>query len=455
MNLLFITADHLRADSLGAVQAGREVTPVLNRLAASGTAFERAYTACPLCVPARAALATGLRPSRTGVTWNNWEGVDNPLGITLHERLTATGFALGHAGMDHVRLRPRLRERVPFATWVDETDHQDHLRAKHIDLEAFQASQPFRKRVHETVAGEVLHKEYSTAHVATWPFAAADFRDIFFADHAEVALTQLAAAEKPFALFVNFWAPHPPLFVPPDLMTFFPPDRLTLPPNIGQPATGEPANRRDGIAAQLAADVDEAGWRQAWSAHLALTHLVDALTGRLLAALARTGAANDTLIAFTSDHGDHLGQHAMYQKMELYEQAARVPLIVSGPGLSAGRRVAVPVSLLDVMPTVSELLRLAPAARTDGRSFAAVLRGGPDPAPQPVFTQYTGNNGPSLARHAVIFGDHKLILDRDDGAELYDLSADPWETINRSGDPALAAVEADLRKRLTAWLAAG
>ena len=439
MNLLFITSDHQRADSIGLTQAGREVTPHLNALAGRGTHFTRAYSACPLCVPARAALATGLRPARNGVMWNDWQGRHALEVVTLHEQLATAGYTLGHTGMDHVRLGRRLRERTPFAVWLDEADHEKHLVARGCDLAALEASGPFRKTVTERIGDTVLQQDYSTPHAAAWPFAREDFRDEFFTRRAEAAIGELASGSDPFALFVNLWAPHPPFYVPPELMDLFPPAQITLPENTGRPADGEPANRRDGVAAQLAAGIDEAGWRRAWSAHLALTHLVDQLVGRLLAALERHGVADDTLIVFTSDHGEHLGQHALYQKMELYEPAARVPLIFAGAGLEGCSPVITPVSHLDVVPTVLTHLGLPVPAGLDGRPLNAALCGG-DLEIVPVFTQFTGNSGPSVSRYAVIHGDHKLILDIGDEPELYDLAADPLEMQNRAGDPALAAV---------------
>ncbi len=453
MNLLFITSDHQRADSIAMNQAGCEVTPNLNKLAAQGTRFTSTYSACPLCVPARAALATGLRPSRTGVTWNDWTGAQAKPCRTIHEQLASAGYTLGHTGMDHVRLGKRLSERVDFAVWRDEEDHEKHLRANGHDMAALEASGPFRKNVREQVGDKLLLNDYSTPHAAAWPFPREDFRDEFFVKRAEAAVGEFAEQENPFALFVNLWAPHPPFYVPPEIMDLFPPDQIELPSNVGQPARGEPANRREGVAAQLAQDVGETEWRQAWSAHLALTHLVDGLIGRLLASLDQHGVAEDTLVVFTSDHGDHLGQHAMYQKMELYDQASRVPLIVRGPGLCADQQIESPVSHLDLMPTVLDLVGNNVPDNLDGRSLASVLRGTEPLTAMPVFTQFTGNNGPSVARHAVIYRDHKLILDADDSPELYDLKNDPLEMQNRAGDPVHAAIEAELTVILNAHLA--
>lgn len=453
MNLLFITSDHQRADSIGLMQAGREVTPQLNALAAQGTRFTSAYSACPLCVPARAALATGLRPAKNGVTWNDWTGSHAQECTTMHERLAAAGYTLGHTGMDHVRLGKRLRERADFAVWLDEEDHERHLKAQGCDLSELEASGPFRKKVREQVGDELLVNDYSTAYAGAWPFAQDDFRDEFFVKRAEQAMGEFAQDTNPFALFVNLWAPHPPLYVPTELKELFPPDQIELPRNVGEIAKGEPANRRAGVAAQLAENVTEAEWRSAWSAHLALTYLVDTLVGRLLASLEQHGLADDTLVVFTSDHGDHLGQHSMYQKMELYDQASRVPLIMSGPEIVPGQTIQTPVSHVDLVPTVLDLSGLDLPRNLDGRSLAKTLRGEEALAEGPVFSQFTGNNGPSVARYAIVFQGHKLIHDSSGDHELYDLVHDPLEMTNCIHDTAYAAVVADLTRMLSARLA--
>jgi len=453
MNLLFITSDHQRADSIGMIQAGRAVTPVLNALASQGTRFTKAYSACPLCVPARAALATGLRPARNGVTWNDWTGAQAKDCTTIHEYLASSGFVLGHIGMDHVRLGKRLRERTDFAAWLDEADHERHLKTRGCDLGALETSGPFRKKAREQVGDKLLINDYSTPHAGEWPFAQEDFRDEFFVKRAEETLEAFAQDANPFALFVNLWAPHPPFYVPPELMNLFPPDEIQLPANIGEIAAGEPANRREGVAAQLAEGVSEAEWRRAWSAHLALTYMVDSLVGRLLASLEQQGIAEETLVVFTSDHGDHLGQHAMYQKMELYDQASRVPLIVRGPGIVAGQQIESPVSHLDLLPTVLDFMGPPVPENLDGRSLVTALRGQEMLSELPVFIQFTGNNGPSVARHAIVFRNYKLIHDSLGGHELYDLANDPLEMKNRIGDLALATIEAELTQRIHAWLA--
>ncbi|MFP4055742.1 MAG: sulfatase-like hydrolase/transferase [Candidatus Brocadiia bacterium] len=445
-NLLFLMTDHQRADSLGMVQAGVEVAPNLNRLADDAADFSRAYTTCPLCVPARTALATGTYPTSTGVVFNDWRGDTAGDHTPLHECLARAGYQVAHVGVHHVRVRHGLRERVAFAQWVDNADYARMLERQGVDeppdLEAF------RRTVVENQRGRPTAVRYSNTRTAVWPHAAEHFKDFFFCRQAVGFLT--GERSGPFALFVCLWAPHPPLRVPEPYASRFDPQRLELPPNVGRPAEGEPPGRRRGIAAQLAEGVGTEEWRRVWAAHLGLVSLADEAIGRILHALERAGRGDDTLVVFTADHGDHLGQHRMYQKMEMYEPAIRVPLLIRAPG-GRGASFDVPVSHLDVVPTVLDLLDLDRPEGLDGVSLAASVVGEVPPPRRTVFAQYSGNPTVGDIRRAAITARHKYVYDPADSPELYDLEADPLETHNRAEDEACRDILQKLHARAATW----
>ncbi|MBD2845565.1 sulfatase-like hydrolase/transferase [Paenibacillus sp. IB182496] len=448
-NLVFITTDHQRADSLHMTQCGREVTPHLNRLAAQSAQFERAYCSAPLCVPARTALATGKYPTASGVVCNDWSGEtagDHP---PMHQMLAEAGYRLGHFGPQHIRLRPELTARVPFAAYADTDDYRRHAADRGLP-----APDPrSRRAVRELQDGNYAATQYSSAHVSAWDGPLADFQDCYFTERAAAFVREQAGTDAPFALFLNIWAPHPPLAVPHPYAGLFDPERIELPANVGLAATGEPAGRRRGVPAQLAEDVTIDAWRRAWAAHLALTHLADACVGRIVEALQQGGVFEDTLLLFMSDHGEHLGQHRMYQKMEMYEQALRVPMLIRLPGTQPVRCEEV-VSHLDVLPTMLDALGLDRPAQLDGQSLLPVLRGGAAPADRSVFAQYSGNPRPGDIRRAVVTKRYKYIYDPADAAELYDLLLDPLETVNLAADPAHATVREALHRRMLEWAAA-
>jgi choline-sulfatase len=433
-DLLVILTDHGRADSVRSVQAGIAVTPAANRLADAGWHGTRCYTTCPLCVPARTALATGRYPWKNGVEINDFEGRSPSRLPTVQEHLAKAGYRVGHVGMHHVRTTPDLRERLPFAAWVDQSDHRPAARRTGIHLPA--TGPTFRQSVAVRQAdGDSPAFPYSTAATGVWEGPVEWFRDNFFADRAIDFLRQRGVAPGPRALFLNLWAPHPPLVVPEPYASLFAPAALDLPSNVGRPAAAEPPSRRDGPPARLAAGLSESDWRRVWAAHLGLTRLADDAIARVLDAT----DLDRTVVVLASDHGEHLGQHAMYQKMELYEPAVRVPLIAAGPGITRGRVDPGLCSLIDLAPTLLELAGAEPLNDFDGRSLVPAWHGGMSEPDRVLPMQYVGNQAPcepSGQRRGVVTDRWKYVEEPGGtGVELYDLANDPLEMSNLADEP--------------------
>lgn len=430
-NLVFIMTDHQRADSLGMVQSGVEVTPNLNQLADTGTVFSKAYTTCPLCVPARTALATGKYPTKNGVVFNDWQGLRAGNHTPLHQVLYEAGYEVAHIGVDHIRVSPSLQQRVQFRTWIDNGHYADYCASLEIEINADDLAR-YRKLITENQLGQRVPVRYSNTTSAVWPYPAEHFLDAYYCQEAIEYIEE--PRHQPFALFLYLWAPHPPLRVPEPYASLFDPTMLELPFNVGKRAEGEPSDRRLGIAAQLAEGVGQEAWRSVWAAHLGLVNLADAYIGQVLSILDASGYTDETIVCFTVDHGDHLGQHRMYQKMEMYEPAIRIPLILKGPGIKS-QMIDNPVSHLDVMPTLLRLLDLPLPFDLDGISLTPALKSGNHLAPdRPVFSQYSGNPTIGDQRRAVITKRFKAIFDPDDAEELYDLVLDPLEMHNLAGD---------------------
>lgn len=440
--------DHQRADSIGMVQAGIEVTPNLNRLAAEGAVFARAYTTCPLCVPARTALATGKYPTRNGAVFNDWKGVCAGDHKPIHQYLAEAGYEVGHIGVHHIRVKPTIQERVPFVRWIDNSSYNRYLAEKGIDVTPPEGIDAFRREILENQDGKLVRVKYSNTRCAVWGHPAEHFKDIYFCREAVEFLGE--GRSKPFALFVYLWAPHPPLRVPQPYASLFDPDKIELPSNVGLIPEGEPPNRRHGIAAQLAEGVSMEEWRKVWAAHLGLVRLADTGIGHILQTLEESRQAENTIILFTVDHGDHLGQHRMYQKMEMYEPAVRIPLIIRVPGCRS-RSFDQPVSHLDVMPTLLDLMGVEIPDDLDGDSLADSILSGTPPPERPVFSQYSGNPTIGDIRRAVITRRYKYIYDPADIPELYDLEDDPLEMRNLAADPAYQEVVRRLHEMGKSW----
>ena len=448
-NLLFLMTDHQRADSIGMRQCGMEVCPNLNRLASESVAFDRAYTTSPICVPARTALATGKYPTKNGVVFNDWKGVRAQDHKPMHQHLAEAGYQVAHVGVHHVRVDPPITQRVPFAKFAEFYDHPKYLAEHGIVEDTGEGMNPFRRMVREYVNGETLEHTYSSTTPAPWPHDAKHFRDFWFAREA-VDFLENCSTDKPFALFVTMWAPHPPLRVPEPYFSMFDPKEIDLPANVGCAAEGQPAARERNVAFQLGQDLSLDDWRRVWAAHLGLVRMVDDALGQVLQKAEAMSGRRETVTLFTVDHGDHLGQRQMYQKFEMYEQALRVPLMIRGPGVGPCA-METPVSHLDVMPTLFDALGLDTPSDLDGVSLWDAARRNVEPDSRPVFAQYSGNPDVGEIRRAVIDGKHKYVYDTSDERELYDLEADPLEMNNLADDPAHADLVARLHNVCAEW----
>lgn len=446
-NLVFIMTDHQRYDSLGMVQCGVEVTPNLNRLASQSYALTRAYNTAPLCAPARTALFTGKYPTRNGVVFNDFKGLTAQDHKPLQQYLAEAGYDVAHVGIDHVKVKPTYRERLPFAFWVSNAEHRQYL-AEHITGEPYPDPHLFSKEIVEIQHGKPVRRGFSNTRTVVWPHAAEHFLDSYWCRRAVEFLQR--PQERPFALFLFLWAPHPPLRVPEPYASLFDPEALDLPPNVGQVSEGEPPNRRKGVAGQLGEGVTMEEWRKVWAAHLGLVNLADTGIGTVLGALDAAGRRQDTIVLFTVDHGDFLGQHRMYQKFEMYEPAIRLPLVVRLPG-SEPASSDVPVSHLDIMPTLLELMGMDIPDDLDGISLAGSIGKGTPPPERPVFCEFCGSGARDLDRRAVITRRYKYVYDPNDIAELYDLQEDPLEMKNLAPAPEYADTVAELHAECKAW----
>lgn len=439
MNLLYVMTDHQRFDSIGRICNGIEVTPFLNKFATSSVFFNRAYNTCPLCVPARTALATGIYPTKNGVVFNDWSGNTATSCITLQEILKNNGYKVGQVGVDHIRSLPRLSsENIDY--FVSQNDYT--LFAENLGISVKRRMEDSIE-VLENVKGQIQKKIYSGTNVSKWNYSLNQFKDKFFLDNS-LRFIDSCNKETPFALFTYFWAPHPPLCVPEEYYDLFPYNTIDLPNNIGKPSANEPLSYRQGVPAQLAANISEIEWRHVWSAHYALLRMVDDFFSSLVSKLKEKDLYNDTIIVFTSDHGDHLGQHAMYQKMEMYEEAIHVPLVFHIPGMKEANIDTI-VSHLDVLPTLCELMSLpGKSIQSDGKSLVYEIETGCSRKNMEVFSAYSGNPDYGDIRRAIITDQYKLIIDDNYEIALFDFKEDPYEMKNVANETKYAEIKEDL-----------
>ena len=411
---------------------GHEIVqaPHIDALAAAGVVFESAYCPSPLCAPSRASMLTGRLPSRTGVYDNAAElRASEP---TLIHRLRAAGYATCLSGKMHFvgpdqlhGFEQRLTPDVYPADLAWTPDWRvpltDRLPWYHT-MESVLTPRPCAAAMQTDYDDEVAHR------------AVRQLRD-------------LARSERgqPFFFTVSFTNPHDPWEVRSRYWERYDPAGVELPAVSRIPrAQADPHSLRlRDMAGFDDVELTDEQLRTARHGYYAAISYVDERIGEVLGALRECGLQDDTIVLFTADYGELLGERGLWYKMAFFEPAARVPLIVFAPGRLAARRVGEPVSLLGLAPTLLDLCGLEPGFESDGRSFAPALAGNAVGAD--VVAEYLaeGVTSPALMLRR---GRHKYIWCEDDPEQLYDLEADPHELVNLAGEE--TALCAELRAEI-------
>lgn len=433
-NVLVIMSDEHSRYVAGAYGNRIIQSPNIDRLAASGTTFENAYCNSPICVPSRASFATGRYVHEIG-TWDNaipYRG-DPP---SWGHKLQAAGMRCDSIGKLHYRSNEDSngfgREIIPLHVLNGEGDVQGMLRRP-----------PLRRNSTRQLAGDAgegssTYLDYDrriTEHAVRWLDEAAR-----------------APADKPWCLFVSLVCPHFPLVAPPEFFRLYPLDSLPF------PRLRDAADFPDHPVLRTLREVqdyedhfrDETHIRTALAAYYGMVSFLDHNIGRILGALDTGGLGDDTVVIYTSDHGDNLGNRTFWGKSNLYEEAAGVPMIIRGPGVAAGKRVKTPVSLVDVYPTIMEAVGV-PEDEVDpslpGTSLFQVDDGRHEA--RTVFSEYHAV-GSMTGMFMVRFGSCKYIHYEGYRPQLFDLERDPGETRDLALSPDCADLLAEGERRLRA-----
>jgi arylsulfatase A-like enzyme len=457
-NILFICTDQQRFDSLGCYGNGHIHTPAIDRLAADGVLFERCYVQSPVCAPSRASLVTGQYPHNHGL-WANGVSL-SPHHELISRQLASAGYTCGMIGKMHLaacyagRTEPRQPDDgYAYYKWAHdpshgspENDFHRWLADRHPDL---------LKQAQSTPGG--FDAMPTKAHYSHW----ASERALEFLD------TQPGQNDDPFFLWVNFYDPHHPFVAPQEYLDRYDPE--ALPDPVGFP--GELASKPP--VQQEASNESYAGYARGFSSYepaeireiirtyYAMISLIDDEVQRILERLDALGFSENTIVIFTSDHGEMLGDHQLLLKGPMmYEPAVRVPLIMRWPGyLPAGSRIPDIVQWIDLNPTFSDLAGLEPLPGAQGASLLPLARGDAGATSRGwAICEYTNSGHPydsPVVQTMLRTGDHKLVVqhgqpaaERPRTGELYDLQQDPDELVNLWDDLTSARIRIALEQQL-------
>jgi len=427
-NVVFIISDEHQARALSC--AGHPIvrTPNIDRLAALGTRFTAAYTPCPICVPARASLATGRYVHEIRY-WDNAMGYDGRV-PGWGARLQAANVRIESIGKLHYG-------NGHDPTGFDRQHHPMHL-AEGIGQVWGSVRDPIPGprddiiRFGEVGAGYSSYNSY----------------DETIRDAAIAWLRRASRDERPWMLFIGFVAPHFPLIAPQRFIDLYPPAAMPLPkltPRNGYVRHPWLDAQESFMPTDVEFGVDDAKRHRAISAYYALCTMMDGHIGAICAVLEDTGAAETTSVIYTSDHGESLGERAHWGKSNLYGECTQVPLVMAGPDVAPGSTCDTPVNLIDLAPTFLSAFGLADTS-LPGRSLFEIAHEPTDPA-RASFSEYHAVGAPSGA-FMLLKGRWKYHEYIGYPPELFDLASDPDERINKATDPSCSNVVARLRSEL-------
>lgn len=434
-NLLVIMSDEHNPAMLGCHGHPLVQTPNLDRLAARGTRFSRAYCNSPVCIPARATFATGRYIHQMGY-WDNADPYDGKV-RSWHHRLREAGHEVASIGKLHFRSTADdngfTQEIVPMHVIDGQGDLMGLVRE---DLPKRGGSWKMAKLAGPGESPYTFYDREIAARAHVW-----------LREHAR------KSADRPWVLFVSFVAPHFPLTAPPEhFYRYYDDPRLPWPKlyDKAQRPT-HPYLREYGECFAYDEHFDSPDKvRRAVAGYFGLCSFLDEHVGKLMRVLEETGLADSTRVMYTSDHGDNLGARGVWGKSTMYQEAAGVPWILAGPGVPEGRTSPVEVTHVDAYPTILQAVGQAPdadEAKLPGISLFELARANGSARERVAFSEYHGM-GSSTAAFMVRRGRYKYIHYAAYPAQLFDLEADPEELHDLAGDPAHAAVVKEYRALL-------
>ena len=450
-NVLFITVDDLNND-LGAYGHPLVESPSIDRLASEGMRFDAAYAQYPVCSPSRSSFLTGLYPQQTGVIANGPHFREFvPEVVTLPEFFAQHGYFTARVGKI-------FHYDVPASIGTDGLDDPQSWNERR---------NPMGIDVDYGAEVNSINPEMAIGATLSWlsvPGDGSRHTDALVTD-AAIDLLETHHPERtgrPLFLAVGYFRPHTPFVAPASYFAMYPPDEIEAPPEFAADRADIPIAALADRPGQL--QMTEAQKIAAIQGYYASISYVDAQIGRLLRALDAAALRDNTVVVLLSDHGYHLGAHGLWQKGDLFEGSARVPLILSVPDLSGtvyvrGESTTSLTELVDLYPTLAELAGLDIPAQVSGISLVSVLRNPATSVRESAYTIALSRGGWDRPewQHEDVMGEtvrteryrYTEWAEGTMGVELYDYHADPAELTNVANEPGRLVARERLAEELS------
>jgi choline-sulfatase len=434
-NTLFIFSDQHTRRAMSCMDHAVVKTPHLDRLAERGTLFRAGYTNGPICVPARASLATG-RYVHDIEKWDNCKPYFGEEPSWGH-RLADAGHRAVSIGKLHYRSEKDASGFTPEHLPMHVLYGQGMLFT--ICRDPMPVSKKFAHLVHKSGEGESTYTQYDhriTERTLQW------------------LKEEGASSDKPWGLFVSLVCPHPPWNAPADFYKQYPLEDIDLP--LAYTVKERPMH--PGLEDYrhffgVRDEFDEETLRRVIASYYGMITYLDDNIGKLIAGLEKLGLTDSTRIIYASDHGESMGQKGMFSKCNMFEESVGVPMIMAGPDVPVGKVVDTPTQLLDVFPTILQSTGVTPTDEDSvlpGTSLLDIAQG---QKPERIVFSEQHSAGAKSAVYMVRSDDYKYVRYMEDyPPQLYDLKSDPMELNDLAGDPAYSEVLARYETKLHALM---
>ncbi len=461
-NVLLIVTDEQRYDTLGCTGRERISTPNIDGLAANGMLFENAFCTTPICTPARTSIFSGLYPHTHGMIANHQmrPGCDQMLMRKdlklIADYLKPAGYFCGYTGKWHMGSGYDRRgfsafKAAHFNFDVDQPEENEIIQhAKKIGVEVTGR--------HQGGIDPNWDKYDETIFFGPSRFGLADHPASLMCDRAVEFIHDASSLDQPFMLVWSTHEPHPPWVCPEPFISMYNSDEMILPETLRDTYTA--THLKDRLLEGHLQSVEQ--WnddqlRQMWAGYLGEVSFVDFLTGRLMAALHQKDLFDNTLIIFTSDHGELLGSHGfIYKSALMFEELIHIPLIIVPPGGDKkSARSPELVSHVDLMPTILNYCGVEPPEELHGVSITPLIEGDTQPVREGLAGEYhscSWAEDPVTPLRMWRTRNYKYIESQNGINEFYNLVEDPHEKNNLIDDPHYEEQINEMRSALSDWL---
>ncbi len=424
-NILFICSDQHSYKYAGFAGHPIVQTPNLDRLAQEGTVFTAAYSAAPVCVPGRASLMTGMYPSDVGSYCNStvWDGSYPVWGTYFRDHGYRT-FAFGKLDLD---------DTLPtgFDTTPSENGHKHNPDITSL----FRMPLCYRIDERDQVDGHERNDYSINDRKVT-------------REALEFMTGEAQKPGAPWLLYLGYVQPHPAFAALDTFYEKYYPDNVDMPEVSNEELEGlNMVYQELRHFKRIATPIDREKIKRARSGYYGMITELDESIGKVIRALKETGQYSNTLIIYTSDHGESLGEHGLWLKNNLYDCAIRIPLIISGPGIPANNRFDTPVSQIDLTPTMLDHARIEKPSYLRGKSFDRFFTPGKAGVDNVVYAE-NHSEGNCTGSFMIRKGDWKYIWFSEYGELLFNLADDPGEKKDLSGSSAYTDVKEEMRREL-------